>query len=182
VSAPPAYLVIGRIGRPHGLRGEVKVQPETDFPDRFDQLRRVYLIGDEGGSTVPPAVEVEGVRRHGPTVLVKLAGTDSPEAARTLAGLRVAVPWEERMPLPPGAFYVSEIVGLRVRAPDGTPLGRVAEVVRTAAHDLYRVEGPSGEIMLPATREIIRAVDLQTGEIVAALPPGMMITETGADR
>lgn len=179
VSTPPPYLVIGRIGRPHGLRGEVKVRPETDFPERFAQLRQVYLI-QEGGPTAPsdgaPAakiVTVEGVRRQGPGLLMKLAGTDSPEAARALTGMAVAVPWEDRVPLDPGAFYVGEIVGLRVRTETGEALGRVAEVIRTAAHDLYRVEGPAGEILLPATADVVHVVDVRNGEMVVTVPPGL---------
>lgn len=183
-SAPgglPAYLVIGRIARPHGVRGEVKVRPETDFPERFEHLQKVYLIREDQPLTAPTGetgapgllVDVEGVRRQGAVMLVKLAGTDTPEAARTLAGMALAVPWEERVPLEPGAFYVSEIVGLRVRTVDGEALGRVAEVIRTAAHDLYRVEGPAGEMLLPATREVIHAVDTQRGEMVVTVPPGL---------
>ncbi len=176
-NGPPPYLVIGRIARPHGVRGEVKVRPETDFPDRFAQLRRVYLIPEgqpsHDAAAAPQVVEVEGVRRQGPLMLLKLAGTDTPEAARALAGMALAVPWQERVPLEPGTFYVSEIVGLRVRTAEGEPLGRVAEVIRTSVHDLYRVEGPGGEVLLPATRDVIRAVDLERGEMVVALPPGL---------
>jgi len=171
------YLIIGRIGRPHGLRGEVKLRPETDFPERFAQLRRVLLI-QEGAAAqkegaTPQSVAVEGVRRQHETILLKLAGTDSPEAARELTGMAVAVPWEERVPLGKGAFYVGEIVGLRVRTVAGEALGRVAEVIRTAAHDLYRVEGPGGEILLPATRDVVHEVDVGKGEIVVTLPPGL---------
>lgn len=173
------YLIIGRIGRPHGVRGEVKLRPETDFPERFTQVRRVYLMREgapaeaNDGAPAPQSVAVEGVRRQGPALLLKLAGTDSPEAARALAGLAVAIPWEERVPLAAGAFYVGEIVGLRVRTETGEALGRVAEVIRTAAHDLYRVEGPSGEILLPATREVVHKVDVGKGEMVVVVPPGL---------
>lgn len=158
------------------------MRPETDFPDRFAHLRRIYLMRERAaGSAATPdgsagdlhAVEVEGVRRQGAVMLLKLAGTDTVEAARSLAGAAVAVPWAERVPLQPGAFYVSEIVGLRVRTEEGETLGRVAEVIRTAAHDLYRVEGPGGEILLPATQQVVRAVDLEGGEMVVALPAGL---------
>jgi 16S rRNA processing protein RimM len=155
------------------------VRPETDFPERFAQVRRVYLM-QEGASAAPgdgaPALQsvaVEGVRRQGTGLLLKLAGIESPEAARALSGMAVAVPWEERVPLEAGAFYVGEIVGLRVRTETGEALGRVAEVIRTGAHDLYRVEGAEGEILLPATRDVVRAVDVDKGEMVVTVPPGL---------
>jgi 16S rRNA processing protein RimM len=168
--AKPKSLIIGRITRPHGVRGEVKVQPETDFPERFAALRRVLL--QRGADDVREAV-VESVRRQGETVLLKVAGVDDPGAARALQGVAVAVPWEERVPLPEGQFYVAEVVGLRVRTEAGEVLGTVAEVLRTPAHDVYRVEGESGEVLVPATREVVRVVDLGRGEVVVALPEGL---------
>jgi len=151
VQAKP--LIIGRITRPHGLRGEVKVRLETDFPERFGQLRRVLLVPDRQVGAAREAA-VESVRPQGDLILLKLAGVDDLEAARALQGAAVAVPWEERMPLPEGTYYVTE-------------------VLRTPAHDVYRVEGEGGEVLVPATREVVRAVDPQRGEVVVALPEGL---------
>ena len=167
-----SYLIIGRITRPHGVRGEVKVRPETDFPERFAPLRRVLLVREAREGLVR-TVEVESVRRQGDLVLLKIAGTDDLEAARALAGAALAVPWEDRVGLPAGAYYVAEIVGLSVRTIAGDALGTVAEVIRTPAHDIYRVEGTDGEVLIPATREVVRAVDLDRGEMVVALPEGL---------
>lgn len=170
-AAPPARLIIGRITRPHGVRGEVKVRPETDFPERFARLRRVLLL-DERTAAARPA-GVEAVRRQGGMILLKLAGVDDLEAARALQGWAVAVPWAERVPLPEGSYYLAEVVGLRVRTPSGEALGRVTEVLRTPAHDVYRVAGEAGEVFIPATRQVVRAVDLQRGEMVVVLPEGL---------
>jgi len=168
---PPARLIIGRITRPHGVRGEVKVRPETDFPQRFGRLRRVLLLDERKGEARPAGVEA--VRRQGGVVLLKLAGVDDLEAARALQGWALAVPWEERVPPPAGSYYLAEVVGLRVRTPSGEALGRVTEVLRTAAHDVYRVAGEAGEVLIPATREVVRAVDLKRGEMVVVLPAGL---------
>lgn len=173
-AGPPAHpgpVVIGRILRPHGLRGEVKLRPETDFPERFATLGRVLLVDD--GGVARGEAQVEAVRGQGDLVLLKLAGVDTLEAARRLGGLEVAVPWEERVPLPEGSYYVGEVVGLSVLTDAGEPLGTITEVLRTAAHDVYRVVGPEGEVLLPATREVVRAVDLDHGRVVVVLPPGL---------
>jgi 16S rRNA processing protein RimM len=162
--------VIGRITRAHGLRGEVKVRPETDFPDRFARLRRVLLLPE---GTEPREVTVEAVRRQGTLVLLKLTGVDDPEAARALRGAAVAVAWEERVPLPEGQYYVAEVLGLAVRTEEGEPLGTVAEVLRTLAHDVYRIVGDGGELLIPATRDVVRALDLTRREVVVRLPAGL---------
>ncbi|MDQ7850295.1 MAG: ribosome maturation factor RimM [Armatimonadota bacterium] len=171
-TAPPTRLIIGRITRPHGVRGEVKVRPETDFPQRFARLRRVLLL-DQREATAREAA-VEAVRHQGEVVLLKLAGVDDLEAARALQGWAVAVPWEERVPLPQDSYYLVEVLGLRVRTPSGEVLGTVTEVLRTAAHDVYRVAGEAGEVFVPATREVVRAVDLERGEMVVVLPEGLL--------
>lgn len=162
-------LIIGWITRPHGVRGELKVRPDTDFPERFDHLRQVLIL-ERGG---PRAVAVESVRRQDTAVLMKLAGVDDLDAARALAGKPVAVPWEERMPLPDGSFYVWQVVGLSVRTTAGEVLGKIAEVFRTGSNDVYRVTGDQGEVFIPATREVVRAVDIERGEIVVDLPEGL---------
>lgn len=167
----PARLIIGRITRPHGVHGEVKVRPETDFPERFARLRRVLLLDER--TAAARAAGVEGVRRQGEIVLLKLAGVDDVEAARALQGWAVAVPWAERVPLPADSYYLAEVVGLRVRTSSGETLGTVTEVLRTAAHDVYRVSGEAGEVFIPATREVVRTVDLQRGEMVVVLPEGL---------
>lgn len=164
-------LIIGHITRPHGVRGEVKVRPETDFPERFTELQRVLLVAP--GQPRGRPVAVETVRRQGDLVLLKLDGIDDLEAARGLQGLAVAVPWTDRVPLPAGTYYVAEVVGLPVRTVAGEPLGRIVEILRTPAHDVYRVTGAHGDLLIPATRDVVRTIDPARGEVVVALPAGL---------
>lgn len=162
-------VVIGHIGAPHGVRGEVRVRPETDFPERFAGLRRAFLVRD--GRAEP--VTVTGARVHGETVLLTLDGVGDRTAAAALRGAALAVARDAVVPLGPDAFYVFEIVGLRVRSEDGRPLGAVAEVMRGPAHDVYVVRGPAGELLIPAVRAVVRRVDRAAGEMVVALPEGL---------
>jgi 16S rRNA processing protein RimM len=166
-------ITIGRIVAPHGLRGEVRVRPETDFPQRFATLRRAFLV--RGGRAEP--VTVAGARPHGQAVLLTLEGVADRDAAGALRGAAVAVERGAVVPLPAGAFYVFEIVGLRVRSEDGRALGIVTEVIRGPAHDVYAVRGAGGDVLVPAVRDVVRRIDCGAGEMIVALPAGL---EAGA--
>ncbi|MDR7533924.1 MAG: ribosome maturation factor RimM [Armatimonadota bacterium] len=167
--APPAWIVVGRIVRPHGVRGEVRVRPETDFPERLAGRRRVHLRRE--GALSP--VEITGVRPHGAALLVTLRGVDSLEAAERLRGAELVVARRTLPRLGPNEFYLFEIIGLRARTEDGRLLGVVAEVVRGPAHDVYVVRGEAGEVLVPALREVVRQVDRAAGELVVRLPAGL---------
>ncbi|MDR5710211.1 MAG: ribosome maturation factor RimM [Armatimonadota bacterium] len=162
-------LRIGTITRPHGLRGEVRVLPDTDLPDRFQALRRVLVAGSEG--EVP--YEVESVRPHGRFFLVKLRGVESREAAEALRDGELCIPEEEASPLPEGTYYVADILGLEVRTTEGEVLGRVREVLRTGANDVYVVAGER-EILLPAIEDVIQEVNLGSRYMVVRLLPGLV--------
>lgn len=166
----PADLVtVGRVVRPHGLRGELRVLLETDFPGRFERLREAYLI--QAGRV--QAVEITARRPFRDGLLLTLQGIDDLEAAEGMRGAEIAVSRGAVVPLEEGAFYVFEIVGLRVRTEEGRLLGTVVEVIRAPANDVYVVRGEEGEILLPATREVVRQVDPASGEMVVALLPGL---------
>ncbi|MDQ7857486.1 MAG: ribosome maturation factor RimM [Armatimonadota bacterium] len=169
VPAASGLVTIGRIAAPHGVRGEVRVRPETDFPERFAGLRRAFLV--RGGRAEP--VTIRGARRHGEAVLLTLDGVGDRATADALRGAALAVARDALVPLGPDAFYVFEIVGLRVRAEDGRALGVVAEVMRGRAHDVYVVRGPAGEVLVPAVRAVVRRVDREAGELIVALPDGL---------
>ncbi len=166
--ARPELVTIGIVRRPHGLAGEVRIRPETDFPERFAALRRAYLVrGDEA-----TAVEVEGVRGDPRGPLVKFRGVDTPEAAGAWRGALLAVTRDAVHPLPEGAHYVFEIVGLRAETTAGAALGVVTEVMRGDAHDVYVVRTPDGrDMLLPALRQVVRQVDVAGGRIVVEPPP-----------
>jgi 16S rRNA processing protein RimM len=165
---PGGLLAIGQVLKPHGVRGEAKVLPETDFPERFFALKRAFLVG-EGWVR---EVAIEGVRLHGRYVLVKFEGVEDPEGVRALARAWLAVPEEEAVPLPRGHYYIHQIIGLRVVTEEGREVGRVAEVMRSPAHDIYVVRGaPEGEVLIPAVHGVVKAIDIEAGRMVVRLLP-----------
>jgi 16S rRNA processing protein RimM len=157
----PGYLVLGRVVRPHGVRGEAKVVASAPSWQPFAALPRLWL-GPPGGPY--RAFDVEGARTAAEALLLKLAGVDSPEAVAALVGWEVAIPREEAPPPPEGTFYHYDVVGLEVMH-GGQALGRVAEILETPAHDVYVVRGSAGEWMLPATRAHIRRIDPAAGRV-----------------
>jgi 16S rRNA processing protein RimM len=163
-------VTVGRVVGPHGLRGEVRVRLETDFPERFTRLRQAFLVRD-GRAEI---VEITGSRPHRGGVLLAFAGIGDAAAAGRLRGADIAVTRDALMPLAEDAFYIFEVIGLRVRTAEGGDLGAVAEVMRGPAHDVYVVRGTTGEWLLPAVRAVIRRIDRGAGAITVDLPAGLV--------
>lgn len=161
------YLIIGQIVGVHGVRGEVRVSIETDDPERFAILRRVYL-GDERRR-----FRVQGTRLHKGQALVKLVGVNDRDAADTLRGQWVYVAMEDALPLAEGEYYQHQIMGLLVVTDAGEELGRVAEILETGANDVYVVRGRVGELLLPAVDEVVLSVDLEAGRMTVHVPEGL---------
>ena len=169
-STEPRFIAIGRIVRPHGVRGEVAVEVLTDFPERFDTIEVVYL----GDSLNAEKWQVTSVRWHTARILLSLQGCEDRTSAEQLRGLLVQVPIEEAMPLPEDEYYPYELIGLDVVTNDGDDLGRVSELLFTNANDVYVVVGPRGQILLPAIADVIEQVDLDEGRIVVRLMEGLV--------
>lgn len=162
----PDKLIIGRVLGSFGIQGELKVQIESDFPERFKSLKTV-IIGDE-------RFEAERGRLHPPYALVKVKGIETPEHAAEYIGFDMSVPISEAMSLEPGKHYVYEIEGLAVETTAGESLGRVAEVLKTGANDVYVVRDDEGaEILLPAIPQVIRSVDKAAGKMIVELLDGL---------
>ncbi|HET9978871.1 MAG TPA: ribosome maturation factor RimM, partial [Ktedonobacterales bacterium] len=141
--APPdgggqAWIAVGEIVGAFGVRGEVKILPQTDFPERFARTPILYL----GDARAPHAVQ--NARQHQRIVIVKLEGVDDMVAAARLRGVTLWIPEAERMPLPTDQFYLSDVVGLPVTHVNGQPLGTVADYISSGANDLFVVRTPSG--------------------------------------
>ncbi|MBI4537823.1 MAG: 16S rRNA processing protein RimM [candidate division NC10 bacterium] len=152
----PGFLILGRILKPYGVRGEVKVASWAEGTALLCQLAECWVGPPDGAWQ---AVAIERSRLQGRAVILKLAGVGSPEAARSLVGREVAIPREAAPDPPEGSYYHADLLGLAVT--DGErALGAVVEILETAAHDVLVVRGEAGEWLLPATRAHIRRIDL----------------------
>jgi len=156
--ASPEYLVVGRLVGPHGLGGEVKLRPLTEFPERLPGLKELHLRFPDGAVAV---AAVRGSRWHQGMLLLRLEGVPDRTAADTLRGVDVCVPVAEAAPLPPGRFYEHEILGLRVVTPDGEELGTVSRII-PGPNDVYA----AGPYLIPATRDAVLRLDPAEGVLV----------------
>jgi 16S rRNA processing protein RimM len=154
------WMLIGRVAGPFGVRGDVKVDALTDFPDRFSGLTRVYL----GAERTP--IAVEDVSARGGRILLRLAGIASPEAVRELRGAEIYVPRSEAAPLPSGHFYLDDAVGLTVRTTDGADLGSVTEILKTGSNEVFVVGRGKGAVLIPVIKDAIAELDLSRRLVV----------------
>ncbi len=162
-------LTIGRILKPHGVRGDVRVLPLTDWPERFLELERVFVGSHEANEQYA----VRGVSLHGKVVLLGLTGIDSRDRAEDLRGHSVMIPESERVELPPDHYYIYELIGVDCYTTDGTLVGKVTDVLSTGANDVYVVEGPSGVHYVPAVKAVVREIDLEAYRMVVEWLDGM---------
>ena len=168
---PSPFLALGRAVKAWGLEGEIKVEPYADFVAIAAGLGAVH-IGPAGDD--PAWYAVERVRRAGSAWLLRLRGVETPEQAGRLVGCEVLIPRSAAPALPEGTYYHGDLVGLRVVSEGGRELGRLVEILETGANDVYVVDGQQGELLLPATREVVRCVDLAR-EIMLVRPLEGMI-------
>ncbi len=156
---------MGRVLSTRGVRGELKVEPLTDFPERFAPGQAIWVAGERR--------EVEGGRQRGRQVLLKLAGVDSAEQAAALRDELLEVPEEELTALGEGRYYRFQLLGMAACDTAGEPLGTVVDILSTGANDVYVVRGPRGELLLPAIDEVIKEIDTEGGRMVVELMEGM---------
>ncbi|MCB0115889.1 MAG: 16S rRNA processing protein RimM [Caldilineaceae bacterium] len=174
---PAGYLVVGRVISAHGVRGELSIEPFTDFPEDRFAAGQMMLIGDE-----MEAVEIESARPHKNRVLICFDHITNREEAEALRGNWIFIAEEDAAELDEDTYYVHQIVGLTAQTADGAILGTVKDVLVTGANDVYLVapaEGVNGgkEILLPAIGDVIVDVDVAGGRLTVNLLPGMLDSE-----
>lgn len=165
-------IAVGEVLGPHGLRGDVRVRPLTDRPrERFRDLETCFLC--DPALDHQEACRIVSSRFEASSVLVRLDGVDSPEAARALSGRLLAVERERALPPRPGEFYPWQLEGAVVETPDGRPLGRFLRVMESPAQPLWVIERDGREWLLPAVPEFVVEVSVAERRIVASPPEGL---------
>lgn len=165
----PAFLVIGKLRRSHGVRGEIVMEVFTDFPERIRKGVVVY-IGEEH---LPKRIRSR--RPHIEGLLIGLDGITTPEEAGSHRNLFVYVRTNDRPKLDEGEFYHHQILGMRVVSDEGEQLGILREILETGANDVFLVETSNHrEILIPGTPEFVKEINVGKGEILVHLIPGVM--------
>jgi 16S rRNA processing protein RimM len=161
IDSKPDWLRVGTVVGTFGLHGELKVMPETDFPERFAHTAAVYL------GTANTRYAVRAARQARGQVILALEGVDTVEAAERLRGAALCVPASEAVELGADQFYLHDVIGLRAQRPDGTPLGTITDVYTGPGNDLFVVrDARTGrEVLVPAVKEMIKRVDPRAGVV-----------------
>ncbi len=165
------WIDIGFIRKPHGLRGYVRVEGLTDAPDRFEDLDRIGVERKDGERET---LEIERCSRDGNGWLMKFLGIDTTENAQRLRGAYIQVPEEAVAPLPRDVYYVFELEGCAVVSDEGEEIGTIREVLSMPANDVFVVDTPAGEAMIPAVRDIVVEFDPGGARIVIRKIPGLI--------
>ena len=165
-------VAIGEIARVHGLRGEVRVTPLTDHPERFERVTECVLWDAMRDGREPRRLTT--ARRHGDALIVSFTGCASADEARGLVGRLIAVPRGEALSLPPGSFYPWQLEGARVTTEDGRLVGRVTGIEQSGAQDLWVVADNGREHLIPAVPDIVIDVDVAAGRVVIRPPEGLL--------
>ena len=170
--SPADLIAVGVVRRAHGVRGEISVELLTDTPERFDDLEVAWLVSPDRAEL--RQVEIESVRHHKDRVLLKLEGVDAPEAVRPLQLWTLEVEPDQARELDEGEFFLHDLIGLAVVAPDGRRIGEVTDAGEGGGGVLLAVRRPDGGTFdVPFASSICTRIDLAAGEIVADLPEGL---------
>ena len=165
------YLRIGVITAPHGVRGEVKVFPTTDDPERFDELETVWLYN--GKSYV--SLDVESVKYFKNIVILKVKQIPDRNEAEKYRSKELYVDREHALPLEEDEYYICDIIGAKVITDTEEELGMLTDVLQTGANDVYVVKMKDGkEVLLPVIKECVLDVDINAGIVKVHIMPGLL--------
>ena len=171
-------VLVGRIARPHGIRGQVAINPETDFvEDRFTPGAAFRTRSDRGDETLIVATS----RVHNGRPIVGFEGFERIEDVERLAGLELRVDEQTLQPLEAGTYYHHQLRGCQVVTTGGDVVGEVARVEGGASGSLLAIDGPRGEVLIPLAADICREVDLAAKRITIEPPEGLLeLNEKGS--
>lgn len=148
-------IIIGKLGKTRGLKGELKIIPLTDFEGRFDGLTKIFVGGK--------LMKVESVNHIGDEIFIKFEGVDNRESAKTLTNKFLTLPRSQAAPLDEGEFYTFDIIGCEVFANEKN-LGVVTAVLKTGSNDVFQVNGDK-EILIPALKSVVKKIDVANKKI-----------------
>ncbi len=160
------FIIIGTILSPWGVKGQLKVEVVTDFPQRFTSSSKVYINQQ--------LTTIDSVEWHKGKAIIKLNTIDSIEDAERLRGQLVEIHYSQLQPLPEGRYYHFQLIGLEAGTTQGESLGKITEILTTSSSDIYVVNGARGEILIPATEDVIKSIDLDKGCLVIEPIEGLL--------
>ena len=164
-------VTIGKVERPFGVRGAVKVRSLSDRPGRFEQLNEVRVAGERGQTADQ---RVRSVHKAGPVYIIQFEGITTPEEARTLQGAMLQVPRGEWSACREEPLYECDLIGMTVVDETGRELGRLDTIWDLPGHQILVVKQEDREVLIPAVKEFVRGVDVAQGRMTVRTLEGMV--------
>jgi 16S rRNA processing protein RimM len=172
----PVYLAVGTLRRSHGIRGDILLDVMTDFPERLKPGTHIF-VGDK-----KQALKITRRRPHSDGMLLGFEGITTVEQTAKYRAQTVYVTAEDRPPLPDGEYYHHQIIGMSVVDETGAALGLITEIIETGANDVYVVKNADGrEILLPALKQVLLDINLDTKTMRVHLLPGLVDSGESAE-
>ena len=165
-SPEPEFITIGKILSPWGIKGKLRVEVETDFSQRFASSSKVYIKQQP--------MTIDSAEWHKGKAIIKINTIDCIEDAANLRGQPVEINHDQLQPLPEGQYYHFQLIGLEVQTTQGESLGKITEILTMPSNDTYVVDGTRGEILIPATEDVIKSIDLDKGCLVIEPIKGLL--------
>lgn len=160
-------VLIGRIIKPQGRKGEVVVAPVSDQPGRFPALRHVYVPDSTGGART---IAIQSCWPHKGRFVLKIEGVDSIDQAEDYRGVELRIAEEDLSPLDAGSYYHHQLRGLSVDDSRGQSVGIVREILETGSAPVLVIDGAKGEVLVPLADAFVREINLPSGKMVINRP------------
>lgn len=165
------YFEVGQIVNTFGVKGMLKVKPFTDDVERFEELKKVYICKKEKLEEV----EIEEVKYHKDMVLLKVKGIEDMNEAEKVKGLYLKIDRKNAKKLPKDTYFIADLLGLEVYSDTGELLGKVDDIFRTGANDVYVVKNENGkQLLLPGIPDVIKEIDLEKEKIIVHILKGLI--------
>ncbi len=159
-------IEVGKIVNIHGLKGDVKVVPWTDFPEVFEAIDTLYTDGNQ-------SYKVKSVKYHKSSVLLKLDGVDTPEQAEKMRNKVVYAEKELFEDLPDDTYLIADLIGIEVYDSEKI-YGKITDVITTGGNDVYCIGQGKNQILIPAIKDVILDVDMQAKKMLVKIPDGLL--------
>ena len=165
------YFEIGQIVNTFGIKGFVKINPFTDDLERFEELKSVFVVKNKELIEM----QIEEVKYHKHLVLVKFKGIEDINMAEKYKGCYIKIKRENARKLPEDTYFIADLIGIKVYDENGNLLGKVDDIYNNKSTDIYVIKDDLGkQILLPATKEVIKQIDVDNDKIVVHLIDGLV--------
>ena len=165
------FVCIGKVLKPFGIQGALKIQNFSDIPDRFENMDFLY-IGPSTDLAVP--YEIVSVEYHNRYIILYLLRYTNRNIAESLQGFYCYIPKSQQEALPEDNFYVDDLLGMKVENTAGREIGTVSDVISNPANDVLVVQTQGGEALIPMVVDVVQEINLADGKVIVQLIEGML--------